>query len=135
MRFVIACGGAAIALASTPAWAQIARPAPAATLRADVGEWNVVPSVGSVRAGRVRITVRNLGNVAHRLVLVRTDTFDPRLELRGDRAVVRPLAASKLISPGGTTSLVVVLPRGSYLLLDNLPWRYWKGTSAAFSVR
>ena len=135
MRLVIACCAIVVALFSAPAWGQVGRPAAPATIRADVGEWSVVPSVGVVRAGRVRIEVRNLGQVAHRVTVVRTDSFDPRLPLRGDRALVRPLGASVLVRPGRTSSFVVSLRRGSYVLLDNLPWRYWKGTSVAFSVR
>jgi len=132
MKLAIVCWVTAVALVGAPAWG---RPAAPATIRADVGEWSVVPSVGVVPAGQVRIQVRNLGQVAHRLVLVKTDSFDPVLRLRGDRALVRPLATSVLVRPGRTTAFVVSLRRGSYLLLDNQPWSYWKGTSVAFSVR
>jgi hypothetical protein len=131
---VLACGFV-VALFSAPAWGQVGRAPAPATIRADVGEWSVVPSVGVVPAGRVRIDVRNLGQVAHRITLVKTDSFDPVLRLRGDRALVRPLAASVLVRPGHTSSFVVSLRRGSYVLLDNRPWSYWKGTSVAFSVR
>ena len=132
MKLAIACCVAMVALAGAPAWG---RSTPPATIRADVGEWSVVPSVGAVPAGRVRIEVRNLGQVPHRITLAKTDSFDPVLRLRGDRALVRPLATSVLVRPGRTSSFVVSLRRGSYVLLDNLPWSYWKGTSVAFSVR
>jgi len=132
MRVAIACCIAVVALASAPAWG---RPAAPATIRADVGEWSVVPSVGVVPAGRVRIEVRNLGQEAHQITLVKTDSFDPVLRLRGDRALVHPLATSVLVQPGHDSSFIVSLRRGSYLLLDNQPWSYWKGTSVAFSVR
>jgi hypothetical protein len=66
---------------------------------------------------------------------VRTRSFDERLPLQGTRALVRPLAKTALIRSGGRASFVVTLRPGSYLLLDNLPWHYWKGTSVAFSVR
>jgi uncharacterized cupredoxin-like copper-binding protein len=105
------------------------------TLRADVGEWSIVPSVGAVPAGRVRIEVRNLGTDAHQVVLVRTRTFAERLPLRGTRALVRPEAQPVFVRAGRRASFVVTLRPGSYLLLDNLPWHYWKGTAAAFSVR
>jgi uncharacterized cupredoxin-like copper-binding protein len=108
---------------------------PAATIRADVGEWSIVPSTGAVPAGRVRIEVRNLGAAAHEVVLVRTNGFDAQLPLRGNRAAVKPLAETTIVRAGGRALLVVTLSRGSYVLLDNLPWHYWKGTSAAFSVR
>ena len=105
-----------------------------ATLRADVAEWSIVPSTGAVAAGRVRIVVRNLGYEAHQIVLVRTSSFDERLPLVGHRALVHPIMQTTLVRPGGRASFVVSLRRGSYLLLDNLPWNYWKGTSVAFTV-
>lgn len=135
MRVVLACCGILVALFGTPAWGRVAQPPRIATLRADVGEWSVVPSAGLVRAGRVRIVVRNLGAVAHQIAVVKTGSFDPDLPLRGDRALAHPLARSVVVRPGGATSFVVTLRRGSYLLLDNLPWHYWAGTSVAFSVR
>jgi hypothetical protein len=104
------------------------------TMRADVAEWSIVPSTGSVPAGRVRILVRNLGFEAHQVVLVRTSSFDERLPLRRNRAVVHPIVTTTLIHSGGRASLDVTLRPGSYLLLDNLPWSYWKGASVAFTV-
>jgi uncharacterized cupredoxin-like copper-binding protein len=104
------------------------------TLRADVAEWSIVPSQGVVRAGAVRIVLRNLGAEAHQLMIVRTRSFGETLPLRGDRAVARPLG-SVLAAPGTSKALVLHLKRGNYVLLDNLPWHYWKGTQAAFVVR
>jgi hypothetical protein len=108
---------------------------PPGVLRADVAEWSVIPSSGAVRAGRVEIDVRNLGEDAHRLTLVRTATFAPRLPLAGAVARVRPLAVSPVVAPGGTGTFQVVLAKGSYVLLDNLPWNYWHGMSVAFVAR
>jgi uncharacterized cupredoxin-like copper-binding protein len=113
----------------------VAAPAPATTLRADVAEWSIVPSTGSVHSGVVRLVVRNLGAAPHQVTVVRTTTFGARLRLEGAHALVRPLAASMVVRPGKTATLVVSLTRGSYELIDNLPWSYWKGTSVAFSVR
>jgi uncharacterized cupredoxin-like copper-binding protein len=109
--------------------------APAATLRADVAEWSIVPSTGVVPAGRVRIDVRNLGASAHQVVLVRTSSFAQRLKLLGSRAAVPHMLGSIVVKPGARGSFTTSLKPGSYLLLDNLPWHYWKGTSAAFTVR
>ena len=133
MRFaVVLC---VLASALVLAVSGTAAPAPATTLRADVAEWSIVPSTGDVHAGLVRLVVRNLGASPHQITVVRTATFGARLRLDGARAVVHPLAASIIVRPGKTATLAVSLKRGSYLLLDNLPWSYWKGTSVAFSVR
>lgn len=133
MKFAVVLSVLASALVFSVAG--IAAPAPATTLRADVAEWSIVPSTGSVHAGTVRLVVRNLGAAPHQVTVVRTTTFGARLHLEGARAVVHPLAASMIVRPGKTATLVVSLTRGSYELLDNLPWSYWKGTSVAFSVR
>jgi uncharacterized cupredoxin-like copper-binding protein len=109
--------------------------APTSTLRADVAEWSIVPSVGAVHAGQVRLVVHNFGATVHQVSVARTSSFGQRLRLSGARAVARPLAASVIVRPGASATLVVSLKAGSYVLYDNLPWSYWKGTSVAFSVR
>ena len=105
------------------------------TLRADVAEWSIVPGSGVVPAGRVRLVVRNIGYETHQVVVVRTKQFAEPLRLHGDHAVAAPAAPSLLVPAGTTRTVVLTLPRGSYLLVDNLPWHYWQGTSAAFAVR
>jgi len=104
------------------------------SLRADVAEWSIVPSEGVVRPGQVRIVVRNVGAEPHQVMVVRTTRFAQRLPLSKNRAVARPLAAV-LVAPGATKTIVVSLSPGPYLLIDNLPWHYWKGTSVAFAVQ
>jgi uncharacterized cupredoxin-like copper-binding protein len=108
---------------------------PPAALRADVAEWSIVPSDGVVAAGPVKITVRNLGDLPHRILLVKTRGFDDRLPLKGDHVVVHPIAASPPVAPASSASFTVSLRPGYYLLLDNGPWAYWHGMSVAFTVR
>jgi uncharacterized cupredoxin-like copper-binding protein len=133
MRFALVLSIVASALVC--AVSGTAATAPATTLRADVAEWSIVPSTGAVNAGVVRLVVRNLGASPHQVTVVRTATFGARPRLEGAHALVHPLAASMIVRPGKTATLVVSLKAGSYMLLDNLPWSYWKGTSVAFSVR
>lgn len=124
-------------LAATASQAAVSRAetAPPSSLRADIAEWNLVPSTGVVRAGRVRITARNLGLAVHQLVLVRTTRFDQELRLDGDHATGRSAAPPLVVQPGRSGSVVALLRPGTYLLIDNLPWHYWRGTSAAIVVR
>jgi uncharacterized cupredoxin-like copper-binding protein len=112
-------------------------PAPhvAVSLRADLAEWSIVPSVGVVAAGTVTITLRNLGEDSHTIVLVKTRGFDDPLRLSGDQAVVHPVARSPRVAPGSSAAFTVSLRPGYYLMLDNGPWAYWHGMSAAFTVR
>jgi uncharacterized cupredoxin-like copper-binding protein len=87
------------------------------------------------RAGLVRISARNLGLAVHQLVLVRTTRFAQDLPLDGDHATGRPVAPPLVVQPGRSKSIVARLQPGTYLLIDNLPWHYWRGTSAAIVVR
>jgi uncharacterized cupredoxin-like copper-binding protein len=125
---------AVVAAVAIPAAAAPAAQRPA-SLRADIAEWSVVPSVGVVHSGLVRITVRNVGVDSHQLMVVRTSQFAEDLPLAGSRAVARPVAEPIVVAPGKGASVVVNLRPGNYLLIDNLPWHYWHGTVAAFAVR
>jgi uncharacterized cupredoxin-like copper-binding protein len=134
-KLVLLLAAAALAAGVLAGFAGAARGPRATLLRVDVAEWSVVPSVGVVRAGRVRIVVRNLGRLTHSLQVVRTGSFAVKLRLRGDKAVATPVAAPVLLRPGAVRSFVVRLAPGSYLLLDNLPGHYRNGTSVAIAVR
>jgi len=81
------------------------------------------------------IAARNLGTDTHQLVLVRTTRFAEVLPLHGDHAAGRPVAPPLVLEPGRSGSVVTRLAPGNYLLIDNLPWHYWLGTSAAIVVR
>jgi uncharacterized cupredoxin-like copper-binding protein len=108
---------------------------PAAVLHADVAEWSIVPSAGVVSAGEVRIVVRNLGEETHAFMVARTHSFAQSLPLRGDHAMAHPVVAAVELEPGETATIRLRLRRGSYVMLDNLPWHYWKGTAVPFAVR
>jgi hypothetical protein len=125
----------AVVALGVASYGRAATAVPSASLRADVAEWSVVPSVGVVPSGRTRIVVRNIGAQVHQLMVVRVSSFGAQLALRGSRAVATPVGVAVSVQPGRTATLTVDLKRGSYLLVDNLPWHYWHGTSAAFSVR
>jgi hypothetical protein len=124
-----------VAAAVVPAAISHAGTQPPASLRADIAEWNLVPSAGMVRSGLVKITARNLGLETHQLMLVRTTRFAEILPLVGDHAAGRPVAPPLVLEPGRSGSIVTRLKPGNYLLIDNLPWHYWRGTSAAIVVR
>jgi hypothetical protein len=132
-RIVILIG--LVAAAAVPAAVSHAGTQPPTSLRADIAEWSLVPSAGIVRAGLVRVTARNLGLATHQLVLVRTTRFAQTLPLDGDHADGRPVAPPLVVGPGRSASVVTRLEPGNYLLIDNLPWHYWRGTSAAIVVR
>jgi uncharacterized cupredoxin-like copper-binding protein len=131
-RIVLICLVAAAAMPAAISRGATQQPA---ALRADIAEWSLVPSAGIVRSGLVRITARNLGLGTHELVLVRTTRFAAVLSLEGNHAIGRPVAPPLVVEPGRSGSIEIRLKPGNYLLIDNLPWHYWRGTSAAIVVR
>jgi uncharacterized cupredoxin-like copper-binding protein len=100
-----------------------------------VAEWSVVPSEGILAAGTVRIRLRNVGVEQHELVVTRTARFSQKLPLSDDHAVATPIGQPILLAPGQSRTVTFHVGRGSYVLLDNLPWHYWQGAWAAFAVR
>ena len=124
----------ALVAASSAVAARPARRDPSA-MTALVAEWSVVPSEGVLAAGTVRIRLRNVGVEAHELVLTRTSRFSEKLALDDDHAVASPVGEPVLLAPGQSRTVTFRVGRGSYVLLDNLPWHYWQGAWAAFSVR
>ena len=122
----VAAAAAASVGAAAPATAQ-----QTASLRLEVAEWAVVPSAGLLPAGRVRVTVANLGVLRHELLIVRTRRWgDPPRRDRRD-AVGEPL----LVRPGATAAETVTLSPGSYLAYDDLPAHAAARAAVAFSVR
>ncbi|HZT16148.1 MAG TPA: hypothetical protein VFA19_09380 [Gaiellaceae bacterium] len=110
--------------------------APAAappTLRLDVAEQSVVPSLGLVDAGRVRVVVRNLGVESHALTLVRTRAFAvvPPVRIAAGLRSVVPVVR---VAPRHSVAETVVLRPGPYEALDVGPGRV-VGAWVAFSVR
>ena len=105
------------------------------SLTALVAEWSVVPSTAILAAGHVRLRVRNVGDQEHEVVVARTVRFADTLPLRGARAAARTVSPELIVEPGETRVIDLELRPGSYLLLDNLPWHYWAGTSVPFRVR
>ena len=99
-----------------------------------VGEWNIVPSRGSVAPGAVRLTVENFGRLPHKLEVIATTTWGARLPIRAGRAVGRVAGPPVVVGPGQTRSVRVTLMPGFYVLLDNDRGRYALGTEVPFLV-
>jgi len=82
------------------------------SLRVQVGDWDVVPSRGAVPPGPLRLTVENLGRLAHELEIVPTTTF-------GGRRLGHAAAPPVVVGAGETRSVRVTLMPGFYLLVES----------------
>jgi uncharacterized cupredoxin-like copper-binding protein len=99
-----------------------------------------ITAPATVRAGRVRLVVKNNGPDAHELIVIRAR--DPKLPLRGDGTTVdeEDLAPETLDSlepgpPGSTRELDVMLKPGTYELICNMTGHFMGGMESVLRVR
>ncbi len=134
--FLALLGGALAALAGAGrGWGAEAREA-ATTVRVQLKEFKVIPSVRSVRAGRVVFAARNTGRVPHNLVVLRTNLAPDKLPVVG--SVAKELGRqgkTPVFGPGKTRRLALDLKPGKYVLICNVPGHYKAGMHVGFTVR
>lgn len=108
----------------------------ATTVTVRLDEWKVMPSVASVRAGKVTLVARNVGQVDHNLVVLRTNLAPRRLPTVGARAKeVGRVGKTPVFSPGQTRRLALNLKAGRYVLICNVPGHYKAGMFVGFRAR
>lgn len=99
-------------------------------------EFKVIPSVRSVRAGKVVFTARNTGKVPHNLVVLRTNLAPGKLPVAGSVAKeVGRRGKTPVFGPGKTRRLALDLKPGKYVLICNVPGHYKAGMFVGFTVR
>jgi uncharacterized cupredoxin-like copper-binding protein len=113
------------------------------TVEVELGEWFVRPTPASVPAGMVQFNARNVGQVEHELIVLKTDLQPDALPKRAeDQTRVDEDASGELIGeiepdelgPGEEASATYNLQPGAYVLLCNLPAHYELGMFVGFSV-
>lgn len=136
-RAVIASLLAAAALAAgAPAAGAASAPASATTVNVRLNEWKVTPSVLSVRAGKVTFVARNVGKIAHNLVVLRTNLAPSKLPVVGSRAKeVGRVGKTPVFGPGPSRRLTLTLKAGRYVLICNVPGHYRAGMFVGFRAR
>jgi uncharacterized cupredoxin-like copper-binding protein len=98
-------------------------------------DFKVLPSAGSVAAGRVRFTVRNAADMEHELVIIRTGRRAASLPVHGSRASEAGKVGAVEVPMGKTRSVTVRLARGHYALICNEPGHYRLGMHADLTVK
>jgi uncharacterized cupredoxin-like copper-binding protein len=133
-------GLAAVALLACVA-AACGEPAPAFDAKAvqlviEMRDYSVKPSVDVVKAGTIKIGIRNLAGMSHDLVVLKTDVAPDKLPYDGGRAQVieTGLVGKQLVEPQRSAALTVTLEPGSYVLICNVAGHYQLGMRAALKV-
>ena len=126
---------AAVSLSVLTAGAVTSKP----LVAVQVDEFSVFPGTQGAPKGKVRFVVTNIGKVEHEFIAVKTSKPAGNL-LGGDHGPNRADESGAVgeiegIPPGQARTLNLVLKRGHYALLCNLPGHYKTGQFADFYVR
>ena len=113
------------------------------TLPADVGltvdmkEYSITLSAPTIKAGVVKIGIRNLGTMVHDFDLIKTDLPFDKLPIDGGSAKAKEdgLVRQMLnISPNRVTTIEASLAAGNYVILCNVAGHYQLGMRVALKV-
>jgi uncharacterized cupredoxin-like copper-binding protein len=109
----------------------------AATVKVQLKEFKVIPSVKSVKAGKVTFVVSNTGKINHELVVVKTNVPAGKLKENKNHRVSEAGAVGEVgeVDHGKTKRLTLTLKPGKYQLICNLVSHYSAGQYSAFTVK
>ncbi len=134
-RFVPALTGLALLVVSC---AQPAADAPAGSqLVAELADYKITVNVPSVKAGTIKIGVRNLGNMEHSFEVLKTDLAPDKIPVDGGSAKAKEdgkVGEIKSIAAGKSASVTLDLTPGKYVLICNVAGHYQLGMRTAFTV-
>jgi uncharacterized cupredoxin-like copper-binding protein len=125
---VVAVVGAAVAaqsaLAATP------------TVKVNLKEFKVLPSTKSVAAGKVTFSVKNVGELGHELVVIKTNTAPGKLPVKKAKASEKgKVGGVAELKPGKSGKVTLTLAKGKYVLLCNVTAHYQAGQYTGFTVK
>jgi uncharacterized cupredoxin-like copper-binding protein len=128
--FAIAIVGAACAgpAQEAPAGSQVI---------AEMTDYKITVNVPSVKAGTIKIGVRNLASMEHSFEVLKTDI--PQDKIPVDLASAKASEVGKVgaipsIPAGKSAALTLDLTPGSYVLICNIAGHYQLGMHTAFKV-
>jgi len=99
-------------------------------------EFKIIPSVTTVKAGKVTFVVSNVGKINHEMVVVKTIVPPGKLKENAEHEVSEKGAVGEAVVDHGKTGRVTLtLKPGKYQLLCNLPSHYTAGQYIGFTVK
>jgi len=99
-------------------------------------EFKVIPSVTTVKAGKVTFVVSNVGKINHEMVVVKTNVAPGKLKENAEHEVSEKGAVGEaVVDHGKTGKVTLTLKPGKYQLLCNLPSHYTAGQYIGFTVK
>ena len=102
----------------------------------EMRDYAVVPSVTTIKAGTVKIGVRNNATMLHDLVVIKSDLAPDKLpyDTGAAKAVETGIVGKVGINPQRSAALTVTLEPGKYVLICNVAGHYQLGMRASLTV-
>jgi uncharacterized cupredoxin-like copper-binding protein len=122
---VAACTGPA---AEAPAGSQVV---------AELADTKITVNVPSVKAGKIKIGVRNLGTMEHSFQVLKTDLPPDKLPVDGASAKAKEdgkVGEIPSIPPGKSAAVTLDLTPGKYVFICNIAGHYGLGMHTGFTV-
>ena len=118
--------------------AQAAETAPSdSQVVAELADNKITVTVPSVKAGKIKIGVRNLGTMEHSFEVLKTDLPQDKLPVDGASAKAKEdgkVGEIKSIAAGKSASVTVDLTPGKYVFICNVAGHYQLGMHTGFTV-
>jgi uncharacterized cupredoxin-like copper-binding protein len=104
---------------------------------AELSDYKITVNVPSVKAGKIKIGVRNLANMEHSFEVLKTDL--PHDKIPTDLASAKAKEDGKVgeipsIAAGKSASVTVDLTPGKYVFICNVAGHYQLGMHTGFTV-
>jgi len=104
---------------------------------AEMTDYKITVNVPSVKAGKVKIGVRNLAAMEHSFEVIKTDLPPDKLPVDGASAKAKEdgkVGEIKSIPAGKSASVTVDLQPGKYVFICNIAGHYQLGMHTGFTV-
>ncbi len=113
------------------------------TVTVELGEYFIKADKTEVPAGKVRFVAKNVGQMEHELIVLRTDLPADRLPYNEAEQTAEEEQAGEVLGeiepedlpPGKTAEMTLDLTAGHYVLLCNIPTHYKQGMYRDFRAR
>src|SRR3989441_13024881 len=104
---------------------------------ATLTDYKITVDVPSVKAGKIKIGVRNLGAMEHSFQVLKTDLLPDKLPVDGASAKAKEdgkVGEIASIAAGKSAAVTVDLVPGKYVFICNIASHYQLGMHAGFTV-
>lgn len=127
---------AALALVIGSCGAPEAAPAGAQVI-AELSDYKITVNASSVKAGSIKIGVRNLGAMEHSFEVIKTDLAQDKLPVDGASAKAKEdgkVGEIPSIAAGKSAAVTINMAPGKYVFICNIASHYQLGMHVGFTV-